>query len=92
MTWARLWVKLMLIALSARMAKQRMLKMVNALEESMGQDIDQLDWMTPATKKEALAKLHKIEDKIGYPDHWRDYSSVKIVRGDLGQRLPQQRI
>ena len=62
--------------------KQRMLKMVNALEESMGQDIDQLDWMTPATKKEALAKLHKIEDKIGYPDHWRDYSSVKIVRGD----------
>jgi putative endopeptidase len=62
--------------------KQRMLKMVNALEESMGQDIDQLDWMTPATKKEALAKLHKIEDKIGYPEHWRDYSSVKIVRGD----------
>ena len=62
--------------------KQRMLKMVNALEESMGQDIEQLDWMTPATKKEALAKLHKIEDKIGYPEHWRDYSSVKIVRGD----------
>jgi endothelin-converting enzyme/putative endopeptidase len=62
--------------------KQRMLKMVNAIEESMGQDIQQLDWMTPATKKEALAKLQKIEDKIGYPDHWRDYSSVKIVRGD----------
>jgi putative endopeptidase len=62
--------------------KQRMLKLVNALEESLGQDIEQLDWMTSATKKEALAKLHKIEDKIGYPDHWRDYSSVKIVRGD----------
>ncbi|HEX4487294.1 MAG TPA: M13 family metallopeptidase [Terriglobales bacterium] len=62
--------------------KERMLKLVNAIEASMGQDIEQLDWMTPATKKEALAKLHKIEDKIGYPDHWRDYSSVKIVRGD----------
>jgi putative endopeptidase len=62
--------------------KERMLKLVNAIETSMGQDIEQLDWMTPATKKEALAKLHKIEDKIGYPDHWRDYSSVKIVRRD----------
>jgi putative endopeptidase len=62
--------------------KARMLKMVKALEEALGQDIDQLDWMTPATKKEALIKLKKIEDKIGYPDHWRDYSSVKIVRGD----------
>jgi putative endopeptidase len=62
--------------------KERMLKMVNAIEGSMGQDIEQLDWMTPATKKEALAKLHKIGDKIGYPDHWRDYSSLKIVRGD----------
>ena len=62
--------------------KQRMLKMVAALQDSLGKDIDQLDWMTPATKKEALIKLHKIEDKIGYPNHWRDYSSVKIVRGD----------
>ena len=63
-------------------AKARMLKLVNALETSLGKDIEGLDWMTPATKKEALIKLHKIEDKIGYPDHWRDYSSVKIVRGD----------
>jgi endothelin-converting enzyme/putative endopeptidase len=62
--------------------KQRMLKMVNALEQALGQDIEQLDWMTPATKKEAIAKLHKIEDKIGYPDRWRDYSSLKIVRGE----------
>jgi len=62
--------------------KARMLKLVHALEESLGKDIEQLDWMTPATKKEALVKLHKIEDKIGYPNTWRDYSSVKIVRGD----------
>ena len=62
--------------------KQRMLKMVDALQDALGRDIEQLDWMTPATKKEALNKLHKIGDKIGYPDHWRDYSSIKIVRGD----------
>ena len=62
--------------------KQRMLKLVRGLEDALGKDIEQLDWMTPATKKEALSKLHKIEDKIGYPDQWRDYSSIKIVRGD----------
>jgi len=62
--------------------KQRMLKMVAALQDSMGKDIEQLDWMSPATKKEALTKLHKIEDKIGYPNQWRDYSSMRITRGD----------
>jgi putative endopeptidase len=63
--------------------KARMLKMVQALEVALGNDIQQLDWMTPATKKEALVKLHGFEGKIGYPDQWRDYSSVKIVRGDF---------
>ena len=63
-------------------AKARMLSLVHALQASFGSDIQQLDWMTPATKQEALLKLHKIEDKIGYPDHWRDYSALKIVRGD----------
>jgi putative endopeptidase len=63
--------------------KQRMLKMVNALEEALGQDIQGLDWMTPETKKQAAVKLHAITNKIGYPDTWRDYSSVKIVRGDF---------
>ena len=62
--------------------KQRMLKLVSAVEEALGQDIEQLDWMTPTTKKEAQIKLHKIEDKIGYPNQWRDYSKVRIVRGD----------
>src|SRR6202035_4502596 len=46
------------------------------------QDIQTLSWMTPATKKEALVKLRAVANKIGYPDKWRDYSSVKIVRGD----------
>jgi putative endopeptidase len=63
--------------------KQRMLKMVNALEEALGQDIQGLDWMTPETKKQAAVKLQAITNKIGYPDTWRDYGTVKIVRGDL---------
>jgi endothelin-converting enzyme/putative endopeptidase len=63
--------------------KQRMLKMVNALEDALGQDIQGLEWMTPETKKQAEVKLKAITNKIGYPDTWRDYSSVKIVRGDL---------
>jgi predicted metalloendopeptidase len=63
--------------------KQRMLKMVNALEEALGDDIQSLDWMTPETKKQAEAKLQAISNKIGYPDQWRDYSTVQIKRGDL---------
>jgi putative endopeptidase len=62
--------------------KERTLKMVEALEKALGQDVEQLDWMTPATKQKALEKLHAITNKIGYPDKWRDYSSVAIVRGD----------
>jgi putative endopeptidase len=62
--------------------KQRTLKMVDAIERALGQDIQQIDWMTPATKEKALGKLHAITNKIGYPDKWRDYSSVKIVLGD----------
>jgi putative endopeptidase len=63
-------------------SKQRMLNLVHALEAALNADIQQLDWMSPATRKAATAKLEKIADKIGYPDHWRDYSSLTIVRGD----------
>jgi endothelin-converting enzyme/putative endopeptidase len=62
--------------------KERMLKMVHALETAMGQDIEKLDWMTPATKKEAMVKLRAITNKIGYPEKWRDYSAVEIKRDD----------
>jgi predicted metalloendopeptidase len=63
-------------------AKARTLKMVNAIEAALGQDLEKLDWMTPETKVKAREKLHAITNKIGYPDRFRDYSSVKIVRGD----------
>jgi putative endopeptidase len=62
--------------------KERTLKMVDALEKALGEDIEKLDWMSPATKKQALVKLHAITNKIGYPDKWRDYSSVVIRRGE----------
>jgi putative endopeptidase len=63
--------------------KERMLKMVNALEEALGDDIQGLDWMTPDTKKQAATKLAAISNKIGYPDNWRDYTTLTIKRGDL---------
>ena len=63
--------------------KQRMLKMVDALEKSLDQDIKGLPWMTDDTKKQAKVKLDAIRNKIGYPDVWRDYSKLKIERGDL---------
>jgi putative endopeptidase len=64
-------------------SKQRMLKMVDALEKSLDQDITGLPWMTDETKKQAKIKLDAIRNKIGYPELWRDYSSLKIERGDL---------
>jgi len=45
--------------------------------------VKQLDWMSPETKEQALLKLHSIRNKIGYPDKWRDYSSVQIGRNDF---------
>lgn len=62
--------------------KERTLKMVNALEKALGEDIQAVTWMTPETKKQALIKLHAITNKIGYPSKWRDYSSVVIERND----------
>ncbi|MFZ0146297.1 MAG: M13 family metallopeptidase, partial [Candidatus Sulfotelmatobacter sp.] len=63
--------------------RQRMLKMVDALEKSLDEDIQDLSWMSAETKKEAKVKLDAIRNKIGYPDVYRDYSSVVIKRDDL---------
>jgi putative endopeptidase len=62
-------------------AKARVLSMVQEIETMMGEDLRSLDWMTPATKEQALIKLRGVANKIGYPDKWRDYSTVQIVRG-----------
>ena len=63
--------------------KERMLEMVKAIEAALHQDIDAQTWMSPETKKLAHAKLRAQVDKIGYPDHWFDYSSVGIKRDDF---------
>jgi len=72
-------------------AKANMQKLVTSLETALGEDIQQLDWMSPATKAEAEQKLAAIRNKIGYPDKWRDYSPVKIAREDLVGNIDRAR-
>ena len=63
-------------------SKARMLALVAAVEKALGQDIQSLPWMGDDTKKQALVKLAAIANRIGYPDKWRDYSTLEIIRGD----------
>jgi putative endopeptidase len=63
--------------------KQSTLDMVRRIEDAMAKRIEQLDWMSPETKQQALVKLQGIRNKIGYPDKWRDYSSVKVARTEF---------
>ncbi len=62
--------------------KERTLKMVKGIENAMREDIGELTWMSDTTKKKAYEKLDAIVNNIGYPDAWRDYSSVVIKRDD----------
>jgi endothelin-converting enzyme/putative endopeptidase len=64
-------------------AKARMEQMIANLVEAYRQSITTLDWMSEETKQQALDKLSKFNPKIGYPENWRDYSSMEIVAGDL---------
>ena len=64
-------------------SKARMERMIANLIEAYRQSITELDWMTPDTKKEALAKLAKFSPKIAYPDKWRDYSALKVNPDDI---------
>ena len=59
-------------------AKERMLTLVNNLKESLGERISNLEWMSDETKEKAHEKLSTFIVKIGYPDKWKDYSSLEV--------------
>ena len=63
--------------------KASTLDMTRRIEDAMAERIQQLDWMSPATKQQAVLKLKSIRNKVGYPDKWRDYSSVTIKPNDF---------
>ena len=63
--------------------KQQVETMVKNFLAAYKESIATLDWMSPATKEQAQIKLAKIRVKVGYPDQWRDYGSLKVVRTDL---------
>jgi endothelin-converting enzyme/putative endopeptidase len=68
--------------------KERTLRLARDVEAAMGRDIDTLSWMSPATKIQAKEKLRGVANKIGYPDKWRDYSTLAIdPRDALGDAM-----
>jgi putative endopeptidase len=63
--------------------KARMQRMIEAITQAMREDIETLPWMTPETRKKALVKLAAFRtDKVGYPEKWKDYSTIEVKRGD----------
>ena len=71
--------------------KVRMEVLVKNLLAAYKSSIDTLDWMSPATKKEAQAKLAKFTPKIGYPNKWKDYSALTVKRDDLAGNVMRSR-
>jgi predicted metalloendopeptidase len=71
--------------------KKQVEEMVHNFVLAYKERIDTLDWMSDETKKQAQAKLAKISVKIGYPDKWRDYSSLAIKRDDLAGNVMRTR-
>jgi|SRR5690242_14701008 len=68
-------------------AKQRILDLVNNLQQTYKERIENLGWMSDSTKRKAIIKLNAFAKKIGYPDKWKDYSSVEISKNDFIQNL-----
>jgi putative endopeptidase len=69
-------------------SKARTLQLVKEIEASMDRDLDQIDWMSPETKTKAKQKLQMVANKIGYPNKWRDYSTLTIQRDEpMGNSL-----
>jgi len=64
-------------------ARVRMETMIANLQEAYRQSITELEWMSEETRQQALVKLSKFNPKVGYPEQWRDYSSMEISEGDL---------
>ena len=64
-------------------ARERALELVHNLEAALGDKITTLAWMSEPTRQAALVKLNAFDEKIGYPDKWRDYSKVSVTRGPL---------
>ncbi len=67
----------------AGQSKEKTQELVAAIEKQMATDIDSLKWMSDQTKQQALAKLKGVTNKIGYPNKWRDYSSVTVTDTNL---------
>jgi len=63
-------------------SKQKMEALVTNLKKALAERLDQLAWMTPVTKLKAHEKLNTFVTKIGYPDKWKDYSDLEVIRGD----------
>jgi len=63
--------------------KEDTVRMTRQIEEAMAAEIEQLDWMSPRTKRQALGKLKAIRNKVGYPDKFRDYSAVEVRPDDF---------
>ncbi|WP_114238665.1 M13 family metallopeptidase [Dyella sp. C9] len=68
-------------------SKQRYNAMVEAVRTAYSERIDRLDWMSPATKAKAQAKLAAVTKKVGYPDKWKDYSALTIGRASYAQNM-----
>ncbi len=64
-------------------SKAKAVDLMTGIRTALKQDIGEVDWMTSTTKQKAIEKLDAMIQKIGYPDTWRDYSSVKIVPDNL---------
>jgi putative endopeptidase len=72
--------------------KQKVLAMTEQTEQAMQEEIEHLDWMSEPTKKQALIKLHAVRNKIGYPDKWRDYSTLTISPDDYFGNVERSRV
>jgi endothelin-converting enzyme/putative endopeptidase len=64
-------------------AKAEAQEVVRHIRNVMERRIQEVPWMGAATKQQALTKLHALRDKIGYPDHWRDYTALEVLRNDF---------